>query len=268
MPGGGSQSERGSQSKRGNRSPEGGKPAEGAPLPPSIELAWGLRDAGTRGPKRGLTLDRIVGAGIKVALTEGVGALSMARIAAELGAGTMSLYRYVATKDELLTLMVDAALGSPPGAEPGEDWRAGLTRWATGVRDAYRRHTWSLRVPISSPPLGPNNVAWLDSALTALTDVPLSEQEKLSTVLLLSGFVRNYVTMTADFGAAAAGAPAGDTYGRLLARLIDVDAFPALYRAVASGALDDEDELDAEFWFGLERILDGVAALIARERRD
>ena len=89
-------------------------------------------------------------AGIKVALTEGIGALSMARVAGELGVGTMSLYRYVAAKDELLTLMVDTALGPPPPARAGdEDWRAGLTRWAVGVRDAYRRHPWSLRVPIS-----------------------------------------------------------------------------------------------------------------------
>src|ERR1700679_2739005 len=158
-------------------------PDPGFQLPPSIELAWGLRDAGTRGPKRGLTLERIVGAGIKVALTDGLGTLSMARIAAELGVGTMSLYRYVAAKDELLALMVDQALGAPPPGAPGEDWPAGLRRWAVGLRAAYGRHPWSLRVPISGPPLGPNNVAWLDNALGALAETPLSEQEKLSLVL-------------------------------------------------------------------------------------
>ena len=98
-------------------------------------------------------------------MTEGIGALSMTRVAAELGVGTMSLYRYVAAKDELLTLMVDGALGAPPPAPPGEDWRAGLSRWAVGVRAAYQRHPWALRVPISAPPLGPNNVAWLENAL-------------------------------------------------------------------------------------------------------
>ena len=80
-------------------------------LPPVIELAWGLRERPGRGTRRGLSLERVVAAGIKVALTEGIGALSMARVAAELGAATMSLYRYVAAKDELLTLMVDTALG-------------------------------------------------------------------------------------------------------------------------------------------------------------
>src|SRR5215469_5805920 len=85
-------------------------------LPPAIELAWGRRRRATRGPKPGLTLERIVAAGIKVAMTEGIGALSMTRVAAELGVGTMSLYRYISAKDELLTLMVDSALGSPPEA--------------------------------------------------------------------------------------------------------------------------------------------------------
>jgi AcrR family transcriptional regulator len=237
-------------------------------LPPAIELAWGRRRRPTRGPKPGLTLERIVAAGIKVAMTEGTGALSMTRVAGELGVGTMSLYRYVAAKDELLTLMVDSALGLPPQAPPGENWRAGLTRWAVGVRTAYQRHPWSLRVPISSPPLGPNNVAWLENALIALAPTPLSEQEKLSTVLLVSGFVRNEATLSLDLaaGAAAAGAESGQvmpTYARMLASLIADGDFPALRDAITSGALEDEDDPDTEFEFGLERILDGVAALIA-----
>ena len=106
-------------------------------LPPSIALAWGLREAGSRGPRRALTLEQIAEAGIRVAVSEGVGALSMGRIAQELGVGTMSLYRYVAAKDELLLIMVDTALGAPPPAGPGEDWRAGLTRWAAGLRAGY-----------------------------------------------------------------------------------------------------------------------------------
>jgi len=209
-------------------------------IPSSIELAWGLRDRGRRGPKPGLTLDRIVAAGIKVALTEGIGALSMARVAGELGVGTMSLYRYVAAKD----------------------WRSGLTRWAVGLRDAYRRHPWSLRVPISAPPLGPNNVAWLEQALRALAGTPLSEQDKLSCILLISGFVRNDATLTADFAAAAGGEPVMPGYGTVLSHLTDAGAFPALHQAIASGALDDEDDIDAEFNFGLARILDGIETLI------
>ncbi len=234
-------------------------------IPPSIELAWGRRQRPTRGPRPGLTLDRIVTAGIKVAMTEGIGALSMTRVATELGVGTMSLYRYVAAKDELLTLMVDSALGAPPPAPPDEDWRAGLARWAVAVRGAYQRHPWALRVPISAPPLGPNNVAWLENALRALRETRLSEQQKLSTVLLVSGFVRNDVTLDLDLAAGAGGEQVMPTYARMLGALIEGGDFPALADAVASGALSDEDDPDSEFEFGLERILDGVAALIARD---
>lgn len=234
-----------------------------AGLPASIELAWGLREKGTRGPKRGLSLEQIVAAGVKVALTDGLGSVSMGRVAKELGGSTMSLYRYVASKDELLTLMVDAALGPPLRVDrPGEGWRAGLERWALAESAAYQRHPWALRVPISGPPLGPNNVAWLEEALRCMADTALTEQQKLSTVVLISGFVRNTSTLLADIAAANGGA-ALVNYGTVLARLADAGRFPALQRAIASGALDDEDEeMNNEFDFGLQRILDGVAVLI------
>ena len=178
----------------------------------------------------------------------------------------MSLYRYVAAKRELLALMVDSVLGLPPRAREGEDWRAGLARWAVGARDAYRSYPWALKIPIDAPPLGPNNIAWLEDALRALADTPLSEQQKLSSVLLVSGFVRNDATLTADFAAAAGGELVMPGYGTLLAKLTDEADFPALHRAIASGALDDEDDIDHEFNFGLERVLDGIEVLIERER--
>jgi len=244
------------------------EPPDDLQLPPSLELLWGLREPGSRGPRRGLTLARIVDAGIHVAQTEGVGALSMARIAKQLGVGTMSLYRYVASKDELLTTMVDAGLGAPPPPAGGEDWRAGLTRWAVGVRTAYQANPWALRVPISGPPLGPNNVAWLDNALATMAGAPLTEQEKLSCVLLVSGFVRNDVTLALDFAEASAGEPQMPGYGQLLGRLISPEAMPSLHRAIESGSLDDPDDPDAEFTFGLARILDGIEALmVARAPR-
>jgi AcrR family transcriptional regulator len=240
----------------------------GSMLPPVIELAWGLHERSPRGPRRGLTLERVVAAGIKVAMTEGLGALSMARVAKELGVGTMSLYRYVSAKDDLLTLMFDTGLGAPPAFDPtAQDWRDGLTQWAVGIRAAYRRHPWSLRVPISAPPLGPNNVAWLEMALEALAATPLSEQEKLSCVLLVSGFVRNEATLTADLAAGAAGEQVMPQYGTMLAAVLPDGRFPAIRRAIASGALNDDDDLDQEFDFGLVRLLDGIDALI-REYAD
>jgi AcrR family transcriptional regulator len=248
------------------RNPRGGdrEPPPARPIPPSVELAWGLREEGARGPRRGLTLERIVDAGIDVAAAEGVGALSMAKIAKRLGVGTMSLYRYVAAKDELLMLMVDAGLGGPPPPPRGGGWHAGLTAWCEGLRAAYRRHPWALKVPITGPPLGPNNVAWLDRALEAMAGTGLSEQDKLSSVLLLSGFVRNEATLTADFAAASGDEQVMPGYGTLLSEITRADEFPALHRAIASGALDDEDDMDLEYRFGLARILDGIRQLVGR----
>ncbi len=237
-------------------------------LPASIESAWGLRERPTKGPKPGLTVARIVAAAVKVAAADGLAAVSMKRIATELGASPMSLYRYVSAKDELLALMVDAAIGVPPAPAAGEDWRAGLARWAWGYHDALRRHTWALRVPIAGPPITPNQTAWLEDGLTSLRETALAEEEKLSVILLLSGYVRNEATLTADIGAALAASAAPEReimpgWGELLGRLTTQQSHPALHRALASGAFADDDPPDDEFVFGLERVLDGVAVLVA-----
>ena len=119
----------------------------------------------------------------------------------------MSLYRYVAAKDELLALMVDAALGRRPAPRPTA--RAGAPGWRAGpgrTTPCYRRHPWVLRIPISGPPVTPNQIAWLEDGLRSLRDTGLAEGEKLSVMLLLSGYVRNEATLMADLGAAAAAA--------------------------------------------------------------
>ncbi len=238
-------------------------------LPASIQAAWGLRERPAKGPRPALSLDRIVGAAVALAAAEGIGAVSMARVAKELGASAMSLYRYVAAKDELLALMVDAALvlpDAPPDAD--EDWRAGIERWAWTYHDALRRHPWVLRVPISGPPVTPNQVRWLEDGLTALAGTGLSEPEKLSVILLVSGFVRNEATLAADIAeaVAASGAEVMPGWSDVLRRVTDAERFPALHRAMASEAFDQDDAADDEFVFGLERVLDGVAALIAQRR--
>src|ERR1700712_3170506 len=127
-------------------------------LPASVEAAWGLRGRPTKGPKPGLSVDRIVTAAIGLASAEGIAAVSMGRVARELDSSAMSLYRHVASKDELLMLMVDAALGVPASPPSGADWRAGLTHWCWVYRDGLARHPWSLQVPIGGPPTMPNQV--------------------------------------------------------------------------------------------------------------
>ena len=111
-------------------------------LPAEVAAAWGVRERSHKGPKPALSLARIVDAAVLIADTEGLDAVSMGRVAAELGAAPMSLYRHVSAKEELLRLMVDAAWDDSPGSLlSGENWRAGLSRWAWAMR-CFAPGTW------------------------------------------------------------------------------------------------------------------------------
>jgi AcrR family transcriptional regulator len=236
---------------------------EEPPISPSLAAVWGRRERPSRGPKPSLTLERIVEAGVGVASTEGLAAVSMARVAEALGTSTMSLYRYVAAKEELLTLMVDAALGPPPAPDPNDGWREGLSRWTWGYHERLGRHPCAVRVPISGPPTTPNQVAWMEGALWAMRDTGLSEEDKASLLLLLSGYVLNEATLTAEL--TAAGFISDESmmgYSRLLRTLTDPERFPALTALLDAGVFDRADPPEKEFGFGLERILDGIEALI------
>jgi len=239
----------------------------GAALPAAVAAAWGVRESPGKGPKPGLSLERIVEAAIRIAARDGLGAVSMSRVAADLGASTMSLYRYVNAKDELVKLMVDVAYGPPPAAEPGEGWRQALSRWAWAMRSAYQRHPWVVRIPISGLPILPNEVAWFEHGLASLRDSGLEEVEKASVILLVSGYVRTLATTEADVQAAirASGATPDEwmaAYPRMLSKLTDPLRFPALATFIAAGVFDVHDDPDDEFTFGLERILDGLDALV------
>src|SRR5919202_6164918 len=108
-------------------SPGSSADADGGPLPAIVARAWGLQQPGTRGPRPGLSLERVVDAAIAVARTEGLAAVSMARVATGLGVSSMGLYRYVSGKNELLTLMVDRAWGLPPAPQSAPaEWREGV----------------------------------------------------------------------------------------------------------------------------------------------
>ena len=243
-----------------------------AEIPPVLALAWGLRDRPGKGPRPGLTLERIVAAGVKVAATDGLGAVSMSRVASELGASTMALYRHVAAKDELLDLMVDAAIGQPPPVEPGGGWRPGLDRFAHVYLDLLRRQAWVVRVPIATPPLTPNQIAWMNHGLEVMRDTKLRHEERLSTIMIVSGMVRNWALLTADISAAAISQGATTEqamggYGRLLKLLADPARFPAVGDLIDSGVLDHPAAVpDDDFEFGLARFLDGLEALM--EGRD
>ncbi|MFE7137684.1 TetR/AcrR family transcriptional regulator [Streptomyces sp. NPDC057644] len=247
--------------------------AAGGDLPASLEAAWGLRDRPAKGPKPGLSLERIVAAAVRVAAAEGLGAVSMGRVAKELGASTMSLYRYVSAKDELYVLMQETAFGPPEplsALESGAGWREALAEWASAQRDRFHAHLWLLRIPVGGPPATPNSLAWWEQGLQALEGSGLDEGDKISVVLLVSNFVRSEAVLMADLTAAVAarGVSPEDvmaSYERTLRRLVDPARHPGISRLLESGVFTEPDDPDYEFTFGMERLLDGVEALVRRK---
>lgn len=238
-------------------------------LPADVAAMWRLREPPRRGPKPSLTLDDIVRVAIEIADAEDLAAVSMARVAERLGNSTMALYRHVKSKDELLVIMSDAALERPEPLPEGVDWRTGLTFWADGVLTAIRKHRWYAKVPISGPPAGPNNLAWFDSALGALKDTGLPEEAKVGVVMGLITYVQGEIRVAFDLAAGYADNPAAFTqFGNTLARVVDPRVYPAVARLVDAGVFDEvgsfEEDNEADFDFGLQLYLDGVAAFIER----
>jgi AcrR family transcriptional regulator len=230
------------------------------PLPRALEILW--RDQPPARRTRGLSRERIVAAAIELVEAEGLGALSMARLAERLGCGTMSLYRHVANKDELLTFMLSTAPDPPPIADDPSDWRGALSDWAAGLWDVYHRHPWVLQTAATGPPLDPGQLAWLDAGLAALGTTGLTERDKLAAVMAVLHYVRGAAAL--DIEAAVE----GPDYPAVLRRLLDDDRFPALAAAVAAGVFDDADNDHlADFRSGLSQLLDGIAAKMRPSRR-
>lgn len=240
-------------------------------LPASFEMVWGLRDRPTKGPRPGLSLEQIVDAAVDVANVEGIGGVSMSRVAKELGASAMSLYRYVASKDELLSLMIDGAFGRIEWQPVEGTWRERLADWSRLELVGYRQFPWILHIPVSGPPIMPNQMRFMEQGLRALADTKLAEHEKLSTILLITSFTRSFAQLSSEIGQAqSADQDAADiiaNFGTLIRQLTSKDDFPALHAVVDEGTFDDgADDLDYDYHFGLERVLDGIEALIrARE---
>ncbi|OUZ12793.1 TetR family transcriptional regulator [Aeromicrobium sp. PE09-221] len=235
-------------------------------LPRGIALAWGIAAAPQRGPKREMSVERIVETAVELADVEGIGAVSMSAVASRLGFTPMSLYRYVSAKDDLLLLMQEEATGLPPEefrAEGG--WRARLGVLFGAQVEIYLRHPWILSLPISGSPITPNSSAWLDALLESLAGTPLSQEERIAVSLLVSGHARWYGTVLAGYSEAAreGGASAEEISEResaLYDLVIVADEFPALRRAIDAGVFVSVSD---PFLFGIERIFDGVEHYIA-----
>jgi len=153
---------------------------------------WTRAERGARKPR--FTRDDIAAAAIRIADDEGFDAVSMRRLAAELDAGTMTLYHYVRTKDELLTLVVDAFLAEvvvPADQALPSDWREAITLIARRTRDALRRHPWILDIT-DDPSIGPNAMRHFDQSWQALLPLQAELEDKLDLISLVDEYVFGY----------------------------------------------------------------------------
>jgi AcrR family transcriptional regulator len=244
--------------------------AEQRALPPMVARMWGREPASRYGPRPSLDLARITAAAIEIADVEGLAGVRMSSVAARAGVATMSLYRYVGSKAELLTAMADAAIPEPP--EPDDlSWRDFLATWTRAIRDFLIDRPWLLQITHGTPPTGPRSLRWLDRVLAALADTGLDAGERINIATILNGYAFSQATLA--HGLRSQHEPPGDAeiagltgYGEVLAEVLDPEDYPALSAVVqADGFGDAEDWIDdADFVFGLDLLLDGIEALIAR----
>jgi AcrR family transcriptional regulator len=242
------------------------EPTPEVELPRGIALAWGVAAHPQRGPKRELSIEGIVDTAIAIADEKGLGAVSMSSVAAALGFTTMSLYRYVSAKEDLLLLMQDQAIGLPSRVplEAGS-WNEGLVLWYRESLEIYAAHPWILDIDITGLPSTPNNLVWMDCGLALLGDTPLTHQERLATVLALTGSARweSYINRGYEARAAQTGVSPSErdiADAHIMSTLVTAEQFPFLHEAIQAGVFTGEDN---PFEYALSRFLDGVTQHMA-----
>jgi AcrR family transcriptional regulator len=229
-------------------------------LPPGLALSWGVQPVQRRGPKPALSVEQIVATGIEFGDSDGFDAVSLQRIAAQLGVTTNAMYRYVRSKEELIVLVHDKAVGLPPELPSG--WRAAAIAWVDAQVKLYAERPWLLDVPIRGAPVTPNLLRWVEAMLAALAGTGLSQHDNLGCLMLLDGWARNYAGLARQLGASDNTPVQAEQVGEFLVPRLIEGGYPTLTSLYLNN--EYEDELDDDLEFGLERILDGIEVLIAR----
>lgn len=210
-----------------------------------------------------LSRDRIVHAAIELADAAGLEAVSLRKVAAELDAGPMRLYGYIATKDELLDLMVDEVYGEMTLPAAG-DWRTVLRSLAHGTRQAAHRHEWFVDLLGGRPHFGPNALAYVEASLASLD----GHFDDIDTVLHAVSAVQAYVlgAVRREITERRAERATGLTErqwqaatGPYMSRMLATGNYPTLAKVMH----DSTDAApDVVFDTGLDYVLDGIARSI------
>ncbi len=233
----------------------------------SSDPIWSRPEPGARRAR--FTREQIAAAALAIADAEGLDAVSMRRVAAELDAGTMTLYHYVRSRDELIALMDDAIMGEllvPEEALAG-GWRVALTAIARQARAVSSRHPWTIDSRwLRSAQFGPNGLRHAEQSLAALDGLGLDFRERFELLALVDEYVLGYVVHRSG-GAAFPVEPLAEFIDEQLA----TGSYPQLERIVReqgtregvaqlAALLDDEDRFER----GLQRLLDGIALEVER----
>jgi AcrR family transcriptional regulator len=246
----------------------------------SMELLWGIAAKPTRGPKQGLTVDRIVETAVAIADAEGIDAVAMRRLAATLEVGAMSLYTYVPGRSELVDLMLDHVYGEQLAdmvarTGQGGGWRAGIEARARADWAMYERHPWVVRAAGPRPTLGPNELAVQEATYAAVDGIGLTGHEMGAVITLVAGYVGGVARGIAEVPAEGETHTSEDTWwaarSAMLDRVFVPERFPVTCRLAEEGTFDGDpdaadylaNEIRTTFEFGLERVLDGIGVLVA-----
>lgn len=231
-----------------------------------LALLWDPPAPATRGRKPRLTLDDVVRAGIAVAQEGGLDALSMRRVATELGVGAMSLYTYVPGRTELVDLMIDRAYAELDLPAAGDPWRAALAQYAHEMWRLYLRHPWILQTNMWRAPLAPHVLDAQEAGLRTVVDTGLSEIQVVETLGLVDNYVQGLARATiAESAEQDATGMGSDEYWTTLGSFwedwFDVERYPTMTRIYVAGGFDaPQGPFDAS----LDRLLDAVEMAIDR----
>jgi AcrR family transcriptional regulator len=236
----------------------------------TLALLWRTEVPSKKGPRRALDLDAVVRTATAFADRDGLDALTMRGLAQELGISTMSLYTYVPGKEELLDLMLDRAyLQLPRPDSSGQPWRQRLTAVADANRELYLAHPWAAAVSTLRPPLGPGLMAKYEHELHALDGLGLTDVQRDDALTYLLSFVQANARAANDARAGRLASAMDDRAwwelnAPLLARVLDPDTFPLASRVgtAAGAAQGSAHDPDHAYRFGLDRVLDGLGALL------
>ncbi|WP_051830024.1 MULTISPECIES: TetR/AcrR family transcriptional regulator [Streptomyces] len=222
--------------------------------PDAPELIWLRPERTGRGPRPAHSRESIAAAAIAIADAEGLDAASMRRVAAALGAGTMSLYNYVPKKEHLLDLMLDATAAEYvlPAAPTG-DVRADLADLAHQQLAIFRRHPWLPALVLARPGIGPNALRYTDHFLAITAPTGLGGGARMEAMAMFNGFLCQYAQYEQT---AAAGAKWQAELVGYLAQAAMSGEYPHLAQAfAASGPPADPAK-------AFDRTLDRVIAAV------